>query len=261
MSQPVGGEEAIPRIPSPGSLKRKRDAAAHASSTSTSSPGGVLNGAKLTNGAPPPPPPASRPLHPPSSDLQGTKQYHSPDSDETQPSESGDLLRGLGSASSLTSTASSVFSNNNNASAHTRHVSTANGLTPLTSHTDSSPAKGNSPHVSADMAARNGAFSIPSSHGPLASAHTPDLSAPPLLERRAMLPPPGKAKGYRVVWDPELDGKLSKEERKRATPRKKEFGTEVRYITFHHLLSLHNNIRVTWKRLLKSLCTLSLTTV
>ena len=45
-----------------------------------------------------------------------------------------------------------------------------------------------------------------------------------------MLPPPGKAKGYRVVWDPELDNKLSKEERKRATPRKKEFGTEVRHI-------------------------------
>ena len=55
-----------------------------------------------------------------------------------------------------------------------------------------------------------------------------------------MLPPPGKAKGYRVVWDPELDGKLSREERKRATIRKREFGTEVRYKIFHILLSLRN---------------------
>lgn len=47
-----------------------------------------------------------------------------------------------------------------------------------------------------------------------------------------------------MVWDPELDGKLSKEERKRATPRKREFGTEVRY-TFHSLLSLRNMIYIT----------------
>jgi histone-lysine N-methyltransferase SETD1 len=54
-----------------------------------------------------------------------------------------------------------------------------------------------------------------------------------------MLPPPGKVKGYRAVWDPELDNKLSREERKRATFKKREFGTEVRY-KFHILLSLHD---------------------
>lgn len=59
-----------------------------------------------------------------------------------------------------------------------------------------------------------------------------------------MLPPPGKAKGYRVVWDPELDGKLSREERKRATLRKRDFGTEVRYI-LHNLLSLRNMLNIT----------------
>ena len=36
-----------------------------------------------------------------------------------------------------------------------------------------------------------------------------------------------------------MDGKLSREERKRAIPKKKEFGTEVRYI-FYILLSLRN---------------------
>ena len=53
--------------------------------------------------------------------------------------------------------------------------------------------------------------------------------------------PPGKVKGYRAVWDPELDSKLSKEERKRATLRKRDFGAEVRYI-FHILLSLRKMI-------------------
>ena len=47
-----------------------------------------------------------------------------------------------------------------------------------------------------------------------------------------------------MVWDPELDGKLSKEERKRATLRKREFGTEVRD-TFYNLLSLRNMIYIT----------------
>jgi histone-lysine N-methyltransferase SETD1 len=54
-----------------------------------------------------------------------------------------------------------------------------------------------------------------------------------------MLPPPGKVKGYRAVWDPELDNKLSKEERKRATFRKKDFGAEVRTYSMILLSSIH----------------------
>jgi len=85
------------------------------------------------------------------------------------------------------------------------------------------------------MAATNGAFAT--SHEP---ASDPILEPPAARkERPQMLPQRGKAKGYRVVWDPELDGKLSKEERKRATLRKREFGTEVRN-TFRKLLSLRN---------------------
>jgi histone-lysine N-methyltransferase SETD1 len=169
---------------------------------------------------------------------QNTNHYRSPDSDEMHQPDAGDMLRGVGSASSLTSTASSLFSHNSQAFAHNRQASLVNGLTPLTSHTDSSPPKGNSPHnpkSAADMDNINGALTA--AHVP-ASDTTPEHTS----TRRArpqMLPPPGKAKGYRVVWDPELDNKLSKEERKRATPRKREFGTEVRYI-FRNLLSLHN---------------------
>jgi histone-lysine N-methyltransferase SETD1 len=140
------------------------------------------------------------------------------------PSEHGDMLGGIGSASSLGSTASSVFSQS--------RKSLSNGLTPLTNHTDSSPQKGNSPlhpHVTASMAAVNGT-----------ELRTPVSETNEQTSRKTrpqMLPPSGKIKGYRAVWDPELDVKLSKEERKRATQRKKEFGLEVRY-NFHKSLSL-----------------------
>jgi len=53
-------------------------------------------------------------------------------------------------------------------------------------------------------------------------------------ERTPMHLPPGKAKGYRAVFDPELASGLKREERKKATFIKKEFGLEVRQ-TFHTL--------------------------
>jgi histone-lysine N-methyltransferase SETD1 len=147
------------------------------------------------------------------------------------PSEHGDMLGGIGSASSLGSTASSVFSQS--------RKSLSNGLTPLTNHTDSSPQKGNSPlhsHVTAGMAAANGTeLRTPVSESNEQPAHK---------TRPQMLPPPGKIKGYRAVWDPELDVKLSKEERKRATQRKKEFGLEVRY-NHHQSLSLRKIVHMT----------------
>jgi histone-lysine N-methyltransferase SETD1 len=147
------------------------------------------------------------------------------------PSEHDDMLGGIGSASSLGSTASSVFSQS--------RKSLSNGLTPLTNHTDSSPQKGNSPlhpHVTAGMAAANGTeLRTPVSES---SEQTARKSRP------QMLPPSGKIKGYRAVWDPELDVKLSKEERKRATQRKKEFGLEVRY-NFHQSLSLRKIVYIT----------------
>ena len=164
---------------------------------------------------------------------KGTAQYRSPESEE-------DASKGFGSASSLTSTASSVFSHNSHAFGSNRNHSLPNGHTPLSSHTESSSPKGNSPRMqksSSDMAASNGAYTT--SHVP-ASHTTPDPSQP-RRNRPQMLPPPGAAKGYRVVWDPELDGKLSREERKRATPRKREFGTEVRR-TFYNLLSLRKTM-------------------
>lgn len=135
----------------------------------------------------------------------GTSHYTSPDSD------------------SLGSTGSSVFTSNEGAFAQNRKAST-NGLTPLTNHTESSPPKGSTPQHSkhtADMASTS-----------LVPASDTASSSQERTQRPQMLPPPGKVKGYRAVWDPELDNKLTKEERKRAMFRKRDFGAEVRY-TFH----------------------------
>jgi len=58
--------------------------------------------------------------------------------------------------------------------------------------------------------------------------------------------PPGKAKGYRAVWDPELDSehkkKRKKKDEKPATVQQKAF--EVRNL-FHDPSSLRNMIQTT----------------
>ena len=233
MSQ-SGGLETISRPHSPGSLKRKREHALsrHSPATSSSSTKLASGSATTTDGH-------SHTMA--SSNGVRSSQYTSPDSDGTQ-TDQGEMLHGVGSASSRGSVASSKLTSNSHAFAQNRNSATANGLTPLTNLTESSPPKGNSPRHSksaADMASIDGtvASQIPASDSVPAppSEHKP---------RAQMLPPPGKVKGYRAVWDPELDGKLSKEERKRAQFRKREFGTEVRYI-FHILLSLRNIIHIT----------------
>ncbi|KAH9827209.1 histone methyltransferase [Teratosphaeria destructans] len=167
---------------------------------------------------------ASRLAHSVSADGSDASQhYRSPDSDEMHQSDSGETLRGIGSASSLTSAASSVFSSNSHAYAHNKSASLANGLTPLTSHSESSPSKLSSPPTS-----KSAAHMAPNtSNGTLATSPISSSDIPPQKDRPRMLPPPGKVKGYRVVWDPEMDNKLSKEERKRATLRRKDFGTET----------------------------------
>ena len=231
MSQTAGIAAISSGSTSPRSLKRKREAAEFAHSRP--SPGPSSQSSRLVNGA------SSNLSH--SATTTNGNHYTSPDSDEMQTSDNGDMLRGVGSASSLGSTVSSVFSRNSQTYANSSKA-TANGYTPLTNHTDSSPPKGSSPQHSksaAEMISLNGAVA--------STPHLPqsDTPEPPQQQQRPqMLPPPGKAKGYRAVWDPELDNKLSREERKRAAFKKRDFGTEVRYI-FHILLSLHNITHIT----------------
>ncbi|KAF2725475.1 hypothetical protein K431DRAFT_215641 [Polychaeton citri CBS 116435] len=178
----------------------------------------------------------------------GSGAYRSPDSDDLHQSDSGYLQQaGKGSAGSLASGRPSAFTHHSQANSTSNgnsRGSLANGLTPLTSISDSSPRKLSShfppaSHNLADMAASHGAAA--SNAAPSQALASPEPT--PRRDRPQMLPPPGKAKGYRVVWDPELDGKLSKDERKRAAVRKKEFGLEVRNIS-HNLLSLRNIIQI-----------------
>lgn len=231
MSQSGGGLDAISRTASPGSLKRKRETPDF--SQSRPAAGGVTSKSALVNGATPSS--TYQPHNMASTNGARPNQLPSADSDEMQ-IDSGDMLRGMGSASSLASAASSVFTQNSHAFAQNRKGSAANGLTPLTNVTESSPPKGNSPLHSKPASTMESIDGVVASSHVSASEDQP-TDLPP--QRPQMLPPPGKVKGYRAVWDPELDGKLSKEERKRATPRKREFGAEVRYI-FHILLSLRN---------------------
>ncbi|KAK4553033.1 histone methyltransferase set1 [Recurvomyces mirabilis] len=210
MSHSGGGLETLRRSASPGTLKRKREGA--------SSPSTFTKATKLTSNTSSA---ASRLGANATGDPR--KHYRSPESDEALHSDAGDTLHGVGSASSHASTASTVFSSSSQALAQNHKSSLLNGLTPLTSISDSSPPKQRSPshaHFSSEMTTING-----DAHA-LTADHTLE---PPIAkkERPQMLPPSGKAKGYRVVWDPELDGKLSKDERKRATLRKREFGTET----------------------------------
>ena len=242
MSQ-LGGDnvEHLARHLLPGSLKRKREAQAHSLSLPSPSEGaksvGVPNGAS---------PPVSHSGNPPVANGNSAKHHRSPDSDTAPHSEQSDFMRGIGSASSLTSTASSLPSQASQAFAHNSKASLANGSTPLTNYTEASsspkPTTRHTSNITADMASvSNG---LPESRAPFSHATNNSTRTP--RARPQTLPPPGKAKGYRVVWDPELDGKLSKEERKRAAARKREFGTEVRN-TFHNLLSLRNTIyTATW---------------
>lgn len=228
MSQ-TGGVPAVRRSVSPGSLKRKRGLSDYTKSQRARLAGGELTSSSPRHSAAPA-------LH---------KQYPSPDSDEPRRSETGGLLHGANSTSSLNSAASSVFSQGSQSLGQNRASSLANGLTPLTNHSDSSPAKTSSPraaHISADMSSTNGVHASSDMRSSNIAETSSKSRAPG--DRPSMQLPPGKVKGYRAVWDPELDGRLKREERKRAQIRTKEFGLEVRNI-FHNPLSLRNMIQIT----------------
>lgn len=150
-------------------------------------------------------------------------------SNDVHSGESGDLLNGLSSASSLQSTTSSNFSLNSQATKHNARMSSA---TPLTSYEDS-PSKVRSP-VTAEVRKPNGSSLFPST---TEKSHSSSQNASPLPpssphSRPQARPRHGESKGYRAVWDPELDNKLGKEEKRKLKPKLKQFGQEVRLDNF-----------------------------
>ncbi|KAG9553949.1 histone H3-K4 methyltransferase Set1, partial [Aureobasidium melanogenum] len=154
-------------------------------------------------------------------------------SSDSEARDSGDLLNAVGSTSSLASTVSSVFSANTQAPKTNGHSSTnIAALTPLT-YPASSPVKSHSPLASSKPLLNTtqpepSPLGLPvanTTRGPYENA-TPRPSPP--AENLQIMPPPGKAKGYRTVYDPEFDNELSEKEKKRRSGKIKtrSFGTE-----------------------------------
>jgi [histone H3]-lysine4 N-trimethyltransferase SETD1 len=163
----------------------------------------------------------------------GESMFSAPDAAAPQAEDNeslqGDLLNGVGSASSHTSAVSSVFS----APAQQPNISTfgasrnVNSLTPLT-NVDSSPSRVTSPNQY-----KVGAPAINStwSSAEKAAGQEDTLQAQPAVadqlpqEPRVFARDPNKGvKGMICTYDPLLDRKLSSNEKKKAKPIYKEFG-------------------------------------
>jgi len=140
--------------------------------------------------------------------------------DESLP---GDILNGVGSASSHSSTVSSVFS----AAAQHPNLSTlgtsrnVSSLTPLTNN-DSSPTRITSPGHYKSGAQRANATDFTDNNLPHAQSH--DASQNHTLPRILARDPALTLKGNRCTYDPTLDTKLASNERRKAKPLYKEFG-------------------------------------
>ena len=135
----------------------------------------------------------------------------------------GDLLNGVGSASS-TSTASSVFSSTNLNSA----MALSNGIhlhamTPLTNADLSPPPKMISPINETDVRIGNATITADStSAGPAMSPQrTPPAARKAARERGYVV------KGSKVVYDPDLDKKVNAKDRKKMKAQFADFGTRA----------------------------------
>lgn len=147
--------------------------------------------------------------------------------------ETGDLLNGVGSASSLASTVSSVFSHGGvpGMAPHSGVLAQNHTLTPLTTSDSSPPGKTLSPRsakIVADHACAKDedAPTMPGQGSNVASKTITPMHTPPESRPQAR-PGPGEEKGAKLVWDPELDDKLSAKDKKRFKPKYKVFGVEV----------------------------------
>lgn len=151
--------------------------------------------------------------------------------EEAQKSGSGDTLAGVGSDSSLASTVSSVFSNAQAHSGAAAPTSDSHTLTPMT-NTESSPTRKTTspPHIRSSIERSCGNSSADWKFTSLDS-NKPFKALQISSERRSQARPgPGQVKGFKVVYDPELDPKLSGKDRKKHKVRYRNFGEEVRQI-------------------------------
>lgn len=209
----------------PSVLQEKRKAARDRRKPTTESTSSTKESEPLSN--------ANSGHAPTNDDTQSWKRsqtHGSPDqADQLSPSQdAGDLLNGVGSASSLASTTSSLFSNP--AGIKGKQDATEPSLTlltPLTSHESSPPISHPSPnnkdpitsssHVNGANDSRDIAHPCEASGMKLATSY----------DASGVLPSAGNSRGMKLLYDPDLDPELAIKDKRKAKPRYASFGEEV----------------------------------
>ncbi|KAI0873604.1 hypothetical protein GGS24DRAFT_462767 [Hypoxylon argillaceum] len=139
----------------------------------------------------------------------------------------GDLLNAAGSASSRASTASSIFSTQNNTSAVTAaaHASN-NAVTPLTAA--GSPAYNNTNTAQSikEYTVAASAYSGKANPSSLTAAMKPSATPPSVVKRLPARDPNRAIQGMRCTHDPSTDKTLSSTDKKTMKPKYKAFGSE-----------------------------------
>lgn len=141
------------------------------------------------------------------------------------PQDAGDLLNGVGSASSLASTSSSVFSHNTT----TKHPQNGpdgqfNSLTPLTNHESSPPQRIYSPHQKSSTATSSHVNDLQDTKQPPRMAQSSNSTSARARLLAKVFPPPGESRGQKILYNPDLDPKVPPEHKKKVKPKYKPIG-------------------------------------
>lgn len=144
------------------------------------------------------------------------------------PQDPGDLLNGVGSASSLASTSSSIFSTTvDTKPGQTCTEITFNSTTPLTNHESSPPQPSLSPRYKSrpePSSRQNLHYESGKSAQMLASSIAADAFAKRVAK---VMPGYGEPKGSKIVYDPDLDSTLAMKDKRKAKPRYEPLAEEV----------------------------------
>lgn len=233
MSRASAGSFAafFPNAPSVLEKKRKRSSSQAAETSLKPSASEILSGPDRGDRISPPTTasesgPAAEQISP---QLPSTRE-----DDEIRSSESGDILNGVESASSLASTTSSIFSNPHQThSSHSYNATlVAHALTPLTNTELSPPEKVSSP---TQTKVTNGVTHMdrsPPTGAPAAAefmnhvSHTITPAHTPPEIRQTAQPALGQVRGFKIHFDPETAEGLTREQRKKSKVKYRYFNMQ-----------------------------------
>ncbi|KAI3323113.1 hypothetical protein HD806DRAFT_497992 [Xylariaceae sp. AK1471] len=158
-------------------------------------------------------------------DLSTSDIAQPPNQDTCTEYQQGDLLNGIGSASSHASTASSIFSTRNNTAAvnGATHASN-NDITPLT--VAGSPAYNNTAQSSKERPAAASTYAGKADSTSLTAAMKSSATPPSTVKRLPARDPNRTIQGMRCIHDPSTDKSLSSQDRKTMKPEYQPFDSE-----------------------------------